>query len=106
MHNVLVVHQTCKIKKNSNLRNVVRITIDIKWLILTLITQIISLSVTHTELPRVFISHLVLHRGVVVAPGGVVLSVVGGGVEAVHDLLAVRGEEVAAHCLVSPEGNY
>ena len=51
-----------------------------------------------------FVPHLVLHGGVVIAPGGVVLPVVGGGVETVQDLLAVRGEEVAAHGLVGSAG--
>ena len=40
----------------------------------------------------------------VITPGGVEIPVVGGGVEAVQDLLAVSGEEVAAHGLVSPAG--
>ena len=70
-----------------------------------LIAEIIPVPVTDTELPSVFVSLLVLHWGVVVAPGGVEVPVVGGGIEAVHDLLAVGGEEVAAHCLVCLAGS-
>ena len=66
-----------------------------------LVTKIFSVSVTDTELALLSVTHLVLHRDIIVAAGSIELSVVVGGVVAVQDLLAVLVEEVAAHGLVS-----
>ena len=66
-----------------------------------LVTKIFSVSVTDTELALLSVTHLVLHRDIIVAAGSIELSVVVGGVVAVQDLLTVLVEEVAAHGLVS-----
>ena len=66
-----------------------------------LIAQIFPLSVTDTKLSLLFVAHLVLHVCIVVAACGVEITVVGGRVEAVQDLLVLVIEEVAAHGLVS-----